>query len=68
MKKLSLYIFLILMVCNVGFANQVLLECEYKKGNDTFWGDLAPRDTHDFSYYLISSDFKTLHKKGIDVR
>ena len=65
MKKLSLYIFLILMVCNVGFANQVLLECEYKEGNDTFFGDKAPHDTYDFSYYLISSDFKTLYKKGI---
>ena len=27
MKKLSLYIFLVLMVCNVGFAKPVLLQC-----------------------------------------
>ena len=27
MKKLSLYIFLVLMWCNVGFAKPVLLEC-----------------------------------------
>jgi len=28
MKKLSLYIFLILMWCNVGFAKPILLECK----------------------------------------
>ena len=28
MKKLFLYIFLVLMVCNVGFAEQILLTCK----------------------------------------
>ncbi len=28
MKKLSLYIFLVLMVCNVGVANPIMLNCE----------------------------------------
>ena len=27
MKKLSLYVFLVLMICNVGFAKPVLLQC-----------------------------------------
>ncbi len=60
MKKLLGIVVLGLLWCDTSFAKQVLLECEYKNGNDTFWGDKAPRDTYDFSYYLISSDFKTL--------
>jgi len=30
MKKLSLYVFLVLMVCNVGFAKDLVLECDLK--------------------------------------
>jgi len=41
-----------------------LLECKFENGNDTFFGDNAPRDTDDWYYYLISSDFKTLYVKG----
>ena len=33
MKKLSLYIFLVLMVCNVGFADKYILTCT---NNDNF--------------------------------
>jgi len=41
-----------------------LLECEYKESNNSFWGDSPPSDTHDFVYYLVSSDYKTLYLKG----
>ena len=38
MKKLSLYIFLVLMWCNVGFAKPVLLECKKVKVTDSMIG------------------------------
>tara|TARA_B100000315_G_scaffold177420_1_gene166012 strand:- start:104 stop:595 length:492 start_codon:yes stop_codon:yes gene_type:complete len=64
MKKLSLYVFLVLIWCNVGFTKQVLLECKFLSQNDDFWGESQPRDTHSFQYYLLASDMKTLYVKG----
>jgi hypothetical protein len=45
-------------------TGSTLLECKYKKGNDTFFGDAQTPDTYEWYYYLISSDFKTLYLKG----
>ena len=64
MKKLSLYIFLILMWCNAGLAKPALLECKFLSQNDNFWGEGKPSDTHNFQYYLLTSDKKTLYVKG----
>jgi hypothetical protein len=63
MKKLSLYVFFGLLVFNTSFGG-TLLECKYKEGNNTFWGENKPYDIHEWYYYLISSDFKTLYVKG----
>ena len=46
MKKLSLYIFLVLMWCNVGFAEQILLTCDV---NST---SLKTMDTEDQKRFL----------------
>ena len=52
------------MWCNVGFAKPVLLECKFLSRNDNFRGEHKPSDTHKFSYYLLTSDKKTLYVKG----
>ena len=65
MKKFIATLISGLLWCSFGFANPILLECEHKEGNDSFFGDRPPSDTYNFSYYLISSDFKTLYNKEI---
>ena len=64
MKKLLGIMVLCLLLSGNAFTKEVKLECKYEKGNDTFFGDAQPPDTHDWYYYLISSDFKTLYVKG----
>ena len=38
MKKLSLYIFLVLMWCNVGFAEIITYNCKFPEGGEKFNG------------------------------
>ena len=35
MKKLSLYVFLVLMICNVSFAEKIYLQCSHKTSFDS---------------------------------
>ena len=35
MKKLSLYVFLVLMICNVSFAEKIYLQCSKRTGFDS---------------------------------
>ena len=57
MKKLSLYIFLVLMWCNVGFAKPVLLECT----------DNEPLDPNldTYRYWSLDLEKKSFYSEGI---
>ena len=55
MKKLSLYIFLVLMVCNVGFAKNIYLKC------------VDSPDAVDFGYKSIEELRVVFNKKIIEI-
>jgi len=59
MKKLSLYIFLVLMVCNVGFAEEILLTCDV---NSTSLKTMDPEDQKRFLGKKISLTVDTEKK------
>ncbi len=50
MKKLSLYIFLGLLWCNVGFAEKIILDC---KGTYDYFG--GEKSINNFKIYYIYS-------------
>ena len=51
MKKLSLYVFLLLLFCNVGFAEEILLTCDV---NSTSLKTMAREDQKKFLGKKIS--------------
>ena len=54
MKKLSLYIFLVLMVCNVGFADTVTkFKCNFE------------RDNYEYTINLYEKEFNELHIRNM---
>ena len=57
MKKLSLYVFLVLMFCNVGFAKPVLLECIEKEPLNT--------DVNSFTYWSLDLEKKNFIRKAM---
>jgi len=59
MKKLFLYIFLVLMWCNVGFADQILLNCKIK---ETDLKAIAKSDRQRFVGKTISLTIDTEEK------
>jgi len=62
-KKFLVTLVLIFFLGGNVSAN-ILLECKYVKGNDSFWGDNVTPDNDEYYYYKISSDFKLLQLKG----
>ena len=61
MKKLSLYVLLVLMVCNVGFAKPVLLEC---LDDDPVYPDKEEVFTY-LSLDLDKKDFEVVAVKSV---
>ena len=68
MKKLSLYIFLILVVCNVGYANNDLIGIKLlcKDTKSTKWWN-TPLKTYEFLNNFEVS-INTLDSKDIEIR
>ena len=71
MKKLSLYVFLVLIFCNVGFAEQIIIKClgahiyegDKKKWNNwkrTIQVDFIERGTRDHGLEGFTGDFSNI--------
>tara|TARA_Y100001958_G_C20969014_1_gene364763 strand:+ start:66 stop:608 length:543 start_codon:yes stop_codon:yes gene_type:complete len=67
-KKFIIFkICIIFFSCNIALSKEILLECIWKETNDNFWDNPLKADESDeidFTYYLLSSDFKTMYIKG----
>ena len=65
MKKLSLYVFLVLMFCNVGFAKPVLLECQKVKVTDSMIGvNELDDDVDNYEYFSLDLKNNEFYSKG----
>ena len=71
MKKLFLYVFLVLMLCNVGFAEQIIIEClgthiyeggkkEWNNWKRTTQVDFVERGTRDHGLEGFTGDFSNI--------
>ena len=65
MKKLSLYVFLVLMFCNVGFAKPVLLECQKVKVTDSMIGvNELDDDVDEYEYFSLDLKNNEFYSKS----